>query len=100
LTRQNQQTNMQKNKVKTKWYLQIKTAQQSVQRAPDKWDSAAFSVVFSLRVFSALKQSPRPPQRHASRTQTVGRSTKVHGVQNKLSSRRVFLHNSRKDEKA
>jgi hypothetical protein len=32
---------------------------------------------FWLRVFSALKQSPRPPQRHASRTQTVETVEKV-----------------------
>jgi hypothetical protein len=50
---------------------QAECAQQSVH-----WtlgilrDLGAF---FWLRVFSAPKQSPRPPQRHASRKQAVGR---------------------------
>jgi hypothetical protein len=33
---------------------------------------AAFQAIFWLRVFPASKQSPRPPQSHASRTRTVG----------------------------
>ena len=46
----------------------------SCQGALDAGDSAAFQAFLWLQVFSASKQSPRPPQRHAPRTQTVRRS--------------------------
>jgi hypothetical protein len=56
-----------------------KVAQQSVHwtlgtaARRDGVPHASRQAFFWLRVFSAPKQSPRPPQRHASRTQTVGR---------------------------
>ena len=64
-------------------YLRRKMAQNSnavqkrpTKRAADWWESARLTVSFLASIFSAPKQSPRPPQRHnahwaSPRTQTV-----------------------------
>lgn len=60
------------------------------KRAPDAGDSGAIYKQFpGFEFFSTTKQSPRPPQRRAARTQTVGRyfpNNPSHNVKRNIAS--------------